>query len=122
MAGLVVDIVKGIQSAVKEDNTNRETFTTGVVAEGRRRWPEYNFVVCHVEHASQWDGIRGQDWDHRHEEVDIVVGGTIGYEIYYARSGIFQRVGDGGYINWAFAGNVQEKSFDGKTLRFASPV
>ncbi|KAF9456298.1 hypothetical protein BDZ94DRAFT_1315282 [Collybia nuda] len=113
---LVNNIVKTVQHLVETDNEvgtvpypsihpsyspgaspqKRERFTTAVVGEGRLRFPEYNFVVCHANHTYKWDGVRGEDWDVIHKEVDIVLGGTIGYDIYFARSGTFQLLGDGG--------------------------
>ncbi len=64
-----------------------------------QKYPDFNFVICHTKHSYTWDGNRGQDWDHWHEEFDIKIGGTIGYEVYWARSGTFKREGDGGYLN-----------------------
>ncbi|KAF8875790.1 hypothetical protein BD779DRAFT_1449842, partial [Infundibulicybe gibba] len=65
----------------------------------RERYPYFNVVVCHGNHTFKWDGVEGTGWLHQHKEFDIKAGGTIGYEMYIARSGTFQNNGDGGYSN-----------------------
>ncbi|KAF8152611.1 hypothetical protein B0H34DRAFT_861806 [Crassisporium funariophilum] len=108
-----------ITITIQEDKLGREKFTKGIVTAGRRDHPEFNWVCCHTSHTIHWDGTRGVDWGHYHEEYDIKLGGTIGYEIYWARAGTFARHGDGGYLNWAYSGNVTAKSADGKILIFS---
>ncbi|KAF8896149.1 hypothetical protein BD779DRAFT_1667990 [Infundibulicybe gibba] len=78
----------------------------------------FNFVICHTAHKHQWDGAFGPDWGHWHQEFDIQVGGTVGYEIYYARSGWFKRQGDGGFLNWAYGGKVVGNSEGGSRIVF----
>jgi hypothetical protein len=36
-------------------------------------------VICHTKHRTNFAGTQGREWGHNHEEVDIKVGGTIGY-------------------------------------------
>lgn len=74
--------------------------------------------MCHTKHTTKFDGQKGKDWGHRHEEFKVSFGKTIGYvrvscliripnlivppdsyEIYYFKSGTFTRQGDGGYLN-----------------------
>ncbi|THV00213.1 hypothetical protein K435DRAFT_719190 [Dendrothele bispora CBS 962.96] len=81
----------------------------------------FNYVVCHTEHDAKWDGKEGVDWSHSHQEFDIQVGGTIGYEIYAAKSGVFTRIGDGGFLNWAYKGAIINTEDDGKKVTFAAP-
>ncbi|KIY72583.1 hypothetical protein CYLTODRAFT_343826, partial [Cylindrobasidium torrendii FP15055 ss-10] len=80
-----------------------------------------NVVVCHTKHEYHWDGVQGVDWYHEHFEVDIAIGGTIGYEVYVASSGTFKRNGDGGEINWGWNGVLARGAEDnGSRLTFAS--
>jgi hypothetical protein len=44
--------------------------------------------------------------------------GTIGYEIYVFDDGEFTNLGDGGHINWAFAGNFVRDPDNGKKVHF----
>ena len=41
---------------------------------------------------------------HYHQELDIGLGFTKGYEIWVFDSGTFSLAGDGGYVNWAIGG------------------
>ncbi|EPQ53355.1 hypothetical protein GLOTRDRAFT_100922 [Gloeophyllum trabeum ATCC 11539] len=45
---------------------------------------------------------RAPDWVHQHFEIEIEVGGTIGYELYLGNTVTFRRNGDGGDINWGW--------------------
>ncbi|EJD44584.1 hypothetical protein AURDEDRAFT_114304, partial [Auricularia subglabra TFB-10046 SS5] len=67
-----------------------------------KEYPKTNVVVCHTDHEAHFDGQEGVDWAHTHFEIDIQLGGTIGYEVYVGGSGTFKRKGDGGYINWGW--------------------
>jgi hypothetical protein len=100
---LVIDIGKeiagGIMGAINDDKEARSEFTQRLVSETRQKFPDRNVVVCHTKHHYKWDGVQGQDWSHQHQEFDIQLGGTIGYEIYITKGGEFFREGDGGYLN-----------------------
>ncbi|KAJ3536799.1 hypothetical protein NMY22_g5876 [Coprinellus aureogranulatus] len=85
---------------------NRDLFAKETVAYGRKQWPEYNWIICHPAHSYIWDGVQGQTWDHWHYELDVYGAGTIGYELYWTKGGFFSLNGDGGFINWAYNGNV----------------
>ncbi|KAL0948749.1 hypothetical protein HGRIS_008882 [Hohenbuehelia grisea] len=113
---------RAISDGIKADKDMRSKYTFALISELRKKHPQFNYVVCHTKHRTRFDDVRGVDWDHRHEEVDIKIGGTIGYEIYNFRSGEFWREGDGGYLNWAYAGNILSKSDDGKHLVFGPPT
>ncbi|KAJ3511734.1 hypothetical protein NMY22_g15557 [Coprinellus aureogranulatus] len=114
----VLELVSTIVGQVNDDNEGRSEFTQKVVSEGHKKWPEYNWVICHTDHSTHFDGEQGKDWDHFHREYDIKIGGTIGYEVYWFRSGTFERHGDGGYLNWAYYGNVKSTSNGGATVVF----
>ncbi|TEB12651.1 hypothetical protein FA13DRAFT_1652609, partial [Coprinellus micaceus] len=65
----------------------------------RQDHPEFNWVICHVAHRTEFDGNKDEHWGHRHQEFDVKIGGNIGYDIYWFMSGTFVRLGDPGYIN-----------------------
>ncbi|KAF9497843.1 hypothetical protein BDN71DRAFT_535967 [Pleurotus eryngii] len=114
-------IISGIQGAINADKDARGKFTSSLVSEMRKKYPKFNWVVCHTKHETKFNGKKGKDWDHRHQEFDIKLGGTVGYEIYNLGSGEFIRKGDGGFLNWAYIGNVASKSGDGKKIKFNKP-
>ncbi|KAF8632327.1 hypothetical protein AX17_004876 [Amanita inopinata Kibby_2008] len=114
-------IVDKIKNEIRQDKIARGEFTKHLVERMHSQYPTFNFVVCHVKHEAHWDGKQGQDWGHYHEEFDIKLGGTVGYEIYWGKAGKFTRKGDGGFINWAYNGNVKSRSKDGKTIVFGPP-
>ncbi|KAJ3511043.1 hypothetical protein NMY22_g15782 [Coprinellus aureogranulatus] len=95
---------------------NRDLFAKELVGYCRGKWGEFNWVICHPAHSYLWMGARGVDWEHWHYELDIWGPGTVGYELYWAREGVFTLNGDGGFINWAYIGNVQQ--LNNKTLYF----
>jgi len=115
---MIIDVVGSIKAGIAADKKARSTFTQDLVNQMNSKNPKLNYVVCHTKHKAAFDGQQGKDWGHSHQEFDIKVGGTIGYEIYWAKSGKFTRQGDGGYLNWAYQGNVKSKSKDGKELVF----
>ncbi|KAF7433739.1 hypothetical protein PC9H_005704 [Pleurotus ostreatus] len=116
-----INIFTSIQDGIKQDKEDRSTFTQHLVQQLHSEHPDFNWIVCHTKHDYKWDGKQGVDWAHKHQEFDIKIGGTIGYEIYNAKSGKFFRKGDGGYLNWAYIGNVAKTENDGKDLTFAKP-
>ncbi|RDB14945.1 hypothetical protein Hypma_016158 [Hypsizygus marmoreus] len=122
VGGLLVDVVKGIQAGIEADKENdiqnRSKFTQDLVNALNSKSPKLNYVICHTKHSTAFEGTKGTDWGHAHQEFDIKVGGTIGYEIYWFTAGKFTRQGDGGYLNWAYVGNVKSKSPDGKEIVF----
>ena len=44
---------------------------------------------------------------------------SIPYGVWIFESGTFVNQGDGGFINWAFAGNCKRTGKDGKTVVFS---
>ncbi|EDR01178.1 ectomycorrhiza-regulated small secreted protein [Laccaria bicolor S238N-H82] len=97
----VVELVTGLIDAINEDNTKRGQFTIDTVTQSGEQWPGFNWVICHTDHTTAFDGTQGTDWGHTHHELDVTFG-TIGFELYWFRSGTFTRNGDGGYLNWAY--------------------
>ncbi|KAF5352867.1 hypothetical protein D9756_006321 [Leucocoprinus leucothites] len=95
-------VVKLIKDKVRQDNHAREKFTKETVANGRKKFPHSN-------------------WGHSHHEVDIPVGGTVGYEIYWFRGIYFHKRGDGGFTNWAYSGFTGSVSTDGSKGVFKRP-
>ncbi|KAL0960179.1 hypothetical protein HGRIS_011813 [Hohenbuehelia grisea] len=87
----------------------------------KQQHPQFNWIVCHTKHETKFEGKEGVDWSHHHQEFDIKIGGTIGYEVYNLKAGEFFRKGDGGYLNWAYIGNVLRKDDDGKHVVFGKP-
>ena len=61
----------------------RSGFTQQIVEEGMKNKPGFNWIICHTKHHYNWNGVRGQDWNHDHKEFDVSIGGTIGYVLHY---------------------------------------
>lgn len=119
IAKSIAELINSILKRVQADNEGRGEFTRKTVTEGRAKWPQYNWVICHTDHRQYFDGKQGENWGHYHREYDIDIGGTIGYEIYWFESGRFERRGDGGWLNWAYIGNVVRTENGGKTVIFS---
>jgi hypothetical protein len=87
----------------EKDNEMREEFTKQYVAKATETYPNQNFVISH-----KGGDVEGE---HVHDHVELRVNnGTIGYEVFASPKGKrfkFVRKGDGGYINWAYAGNFK---------------
>jgi hypothetical protein len=82
------------------DEKKREEFTQQFVADAQAQFPEYNVVIIHTAHET-WG-----TWVHEHHELGMAIG-TCGYDAYFSIKGqgfSLRNNGDGGYINWAFAG------------------
>ncbi|KAF6747003.1 hypothetical protein DFP72DRAFT_1075827 [Ephemerocybe angulata] len=119
IGGAIGGILKTILGEVQRDEQGRGEFTQKTVVEGRRLWPTLNWVICHPAHTTRFSGEQGVSWGHSHVEFDIKIGGTIGYEVYWFESGTFERHGDGGFLNWAFVGDVASTSNGGATVTFS---
>ncbi|KAF8953639.1 hypothetical protein BDZ97DRAFT_1871447 [Flammula alnicola] len=107
-----------LQDQVNKDKDMRSRWTKALADNFRAGHPHLNFVVCHTQHTYNFKGTRGVDWDHSHQELNVSFHQTVGYEIYWFKEGTFHRIGDGGYLNWAYTGNVQSTSNGGKDLVF----
>jgi len=116
-----VKLFTQLSEAEKEDKIQRGHFTTDLVHKLRQAKPQFNFIICHVQHRIAFKGKQGVDWYHRHREFPRPVPGTIGYEIYGVKSGEFWREGDGGYLNWALEGNFKGDGDQGRHVTFFPP-
>jgi hypothetical protein len=111
--GPVVAIIIGIIATVTliayfidGDDEKRESFTQNSVSQASAKYPNYNWIICHSPYSVAFNGVEGTDYGYTHHELKVSLGRTIGYDLYWASSGTFNRFGDGGYINWAYDGNV----------------
>ena len=104
-------IAGGVAAAfIGDDNKTREAYTQNFVATASQKFPNCNVVICHTQHR-----FAGPQVVHQHHEIGMKVG-TCGYDSYCSPKGqpfIFENQGDGGYLNWAYAG---EFSRNGNTL------
>jgi hypothetical protein len=108
--------VAGVVLAINNDKDKREAYTQQFVAQASKQYPNCNHVVCHPQHR-----VAGPQVVHMHYELGMTVG-TCGYDIYSSPMGqpfIFENQGDGGYLNWAYAGQF---SRNGNTLTAASKL
>ncbi|KAF6745788.1 hypothetical protein DFP72DRAFT_924228 [Ephemerocybe angulata] len=103
--------------SVALDDAARGRFTQGLVSSLRKIWPMFNFVIVCTAHARAFDGAEGKDWGMGHGDLPTSFAGTIGYSIYYLRSGVFMLQGDGGYQNWAWIGSGKANG-DGRIVLF----
>ena len=122
--GRVVNIGGAISSIISgakgQDDQKRENVIRNMVDGMAAHVPGANVVACHTKHEAKFDGEQGKDWIHQHFEVDISLGGTVGYELYMGNSGTFKRLGDGGFINWGYnAVLAKDAEEDGSLLTFA---
>ncbi len=110
---IVFGIVSGIIGA---DNKKREAFTQSFVQQASKKFPNCNIVIVHPQHR-----VAGPHVVHQHHELPMTVG-TCGYDSYCSPKGqpfVFENQGDGGYLNWAYAGQF---SRNGNTLTAASKL
>jgi hypothetical protein len=113
IGGIAAGVVAGI---IGNDNNKREAYTQQFVAQASKQYPNCNHVVCHPQHR-----VAGPQVVHTHYELGMTAG-TCGYDIYSSPMGqpfIFENQGDGGYLNWAYAGQF---SRNGNTLTAASKL
>ena len=106
IVAIAIKIAGVIAQSVAGDKKKRAEFARQFVAESARKYPGYNVVIIHTRHETTGKHI------HKHVEVDIKIGGTIGYEIYYSRKGkpfTLTNKGDGGFLNWAYNGEFERK-------------
>ncbi|KAF9544034.1 hypothetical protein CPC08DRAFT_716591 [Agrocybe pediades] len=103
----VIKIIKLIKGKIEADKKKRAKWTGEMIGQFRAKYPHYNFVICHVKHHYSFKGQRGKDWGHSHQELPVSFHKTVGYEIYWFREGVFDRDGDGGWLNWSYSGNVK---------------
>jgi len=91
-------VVGGI---INNDNNKREAYTQQFIQQASKQFPNCNWVICHPQHS-----VTGPHVVHQHHELGMTVG-TCGYDSYCSPMGqpfTFDNQGDGGYLNWAYAG------------------
>jgi len=104
----------------QDDDPKRKMYTQETVSNATSQYPKFNWVICHSPYTTAFDGVEGTDWGHTHHELGISFGRSIGYGFYWAKSGTFYRQGDGGFINWAYNGNITGTDDDGATVHFGT--
>ncbi|KAF4611785.1 hypothetical protein D9613_004001 [Agrocybe pediades] len=114
----IVDLIKG---KINQDKEMRGKWTSEMIGKLRSKYPHFNFVVCHTKHNYEFKGQRGRDWGHSHQELPVSFHKTVGYEIYWFKEGIFRRTGDGGFLNWAFGGNIKKRENKNSVITFGPP-
>ncbi|CEH17454.1 hypothetical protein CBOM_03495 [Ceraceosorus bombacis] len=116
LARIVEEVMKDVEAdKVKRADQARET-----VDRMAREYPDTNFLASHVEMDNKFGGVEKQDWAHDHFEVDIKVGGTIGFELWGFQDAVIKRKGDGGALNWAWTGVLEkDPEENGSLLTFA---
>jgi len=115
--GVIVDVVNDVIEAIITDIVNFENdahaaesnFTQQTVISLGNQYPDKNRLIFHDQDSTY---NLSPDAVHVHHELDIGLGFTYGYEIWVFDSGTFERAGDGGYINWAFAGCFTQQDAD----------
>ncbi|TFK49817.1 hypothetical protein OE88DRAFT_387898 [Heliocybe sulcata] len=121
IAGSIAELLDSVISQGGSDDTKRANGVRNVVDGMAKQYAPVNVVACHTDHQASFDGAQGTDWVHQHFEIDISVGGTIGYELYLGNTGTFKRNGDGGDINWGWnAALAKPAEQDGSFLTFAN--
>jgi len=115
---MIINVVGTIKADIAADKAARSGFTQDAVGRMYKKNPKFTYFICCSKHTTAFTGKQGVDWGHSHEEFKVHFGKTVGYEIYWAKSGKFTRIGDGGYLNWAYIGNVKSRSSDGKVVTF----
>jgi hypothetical protein len=102
-AQFAVEVGQGLANLItelKNGNKNKADFTKKFVAEAQKRYPAWSVAIVHKAKTSG-------DAVHQHQELSTAGGTSFGYEIYFAKPGKrfdIWRQGDGGPINWGFAG------------------
>ncbi|KAJ2922102.1 hypothetical protein H1R20_g14983, partial [Candolleomyces eurysporus] len=125
VAGLIVEGIVGlvdyVLGKIADDKGAREDYTRDFVENAAQQYPGWNWVICHVEHSFQFDGVEGTDWGRDHADFPVFLG-TIRYDIYWFKSGTFVKTGDGGWINWAYIGNILSRvdTSDSSTVVFGT--
>ncbi|KIL63662.1 hypothetical protein M378DRAFT_164085 [Amanita muscaria Koide BX008] len=87
---------------------SRDEFTQDVVQALYSYNPNFNYIICHVDHDYNFPGPVGVNvynvWVTYHQ--DTIFTNPPGFDVVVGTNGTFTRYNDGGYINWAYIGNV----------------
>ncbi|KAL2073098.1 hypothetical protein VTL71DRAFT_10422 [Oculimacula yallundae] len=110
IADVLAKILKLITSINEAEHAKEEKYTQTTVENLRLQFPEYNVLIVHPKHSRNFVNEY-----HQHVELPLTAPRTQGYEIYCFDSGSFTLEGDGGFINWCFAGSYTR---DGNNVNF----
>ncbi|CAD6978281.1 unnamed protein product, partial [Tilletia controversa] len=88
LADVGAKIAQIILDGQAADDEVRGRFAQNMVDGFRREYGDAtNIVVIHTGHDYAWNGAQGDAWQHWHYELDVQIGGTIGYEMYASKVG-----------------------------------
>ncbi|RDW67047.1 hypothetical protein BP5796_09796 [Coleophoma crateriformis] len=105
----IMNLIKDIVDIDKDQHAAESQYTQSMVAQLRREYPDKNVIIYHDQDSHvEFDSSAV----HEHQEFDIGLGMTEGYEIYVFDSGSFTLVGDGGYLNWCLGGDFDRNGND----------
>ena len=102
VAEAIESIVETIKNNVAEDQDDRGKFTINFIDEALKTKPDANWMIVCTDHEAHWKGEKGKDWDQSYAEHNGHE--KTGYTVYWGHEGEFTLKGDGGFLNWAYAG------------------
>ncbi|KAF5320155.1 hypothetical protein D9611_010358 [Ephemerocybe angulata] len=104
----VEKIVKLIKGKIKEDKAHRKKFTIDIIDAAKKAFPKRNWVMCHTKHKTEFEGKENVDWTHTIKKFKDSFGKSLVYHVYSFKRGKFRNKGDGGWLNWAWKGNMKQ--------------
>ncbi|KAF6756760.1 hypothetical protein DFP72DRAFT_1044866 [Ephemerocybe angulata] len=115
----VMKVVELIKGKIKEDKEHRGKYTIDMVNRLRKEDPSSNYVICDTKYSfDPKGGKENKDWFHHVAKFKDSFGKKVRYDILKFHKGKFTRKGDGGWLNWAYIGNVAHTSKGGKVVEF----
>lgn len=121
---LAAGIVMWIVDQNWSNHQRRSEFTQTIVRRLRQNNPSFNYVICSTRHEIRPQGQARADFAQETVSLPVWWGfGSVSYTVYSFRAGIFRLVGDGGYLNWAYFGNVASDTGgrQPRTVTFVDP-
>ncbi|KIL63656.1 hypothetical protein M378DRAFT_652352 [Amanita muscaria Koide BX008] len=113
LSSAMFDIVTAINVYADEYNSyrgySRDEFTQDVIQALYNYNPHFNYIICHVDHDYDFPGPVGVNVYNYWVTYQKSIPGLTrppGFDVVIGTNGTFVRWGDGGYINWAYIGNV----------------
>lgn len=104
-----MQIVTGIIGELKKlskDKQNEADYVKSTRDQLAAKYPKKNILLFH----NQKSVAKLNGGTHTHSELPISFDRTKGYEIWVFDTGSFDLAGDGGELNWAFAGCVTNRN------------
>jgi hypothetical protein len=102
---LIGQALDGIAEEERESAAERGNFTQNVVSQTLPQHPGWLVVIVKPDHYFYGQGVNGTDWATNSTSITTSEG-TIDFDIYAARAGVFMNNGDGGYMNWAYGASL----------------